>query len=177
MSELTTRGGANLHHMRKARGMTASRLADMMMERFGVSLSPSIISKYESGAVAMTQPLVAQFAACLDCSVATLMDGLDLSQNRSDSVQELRKLPPDVHEIFYWVATRWDGDIVALVTAFGQYAAVPEEYRKYAMMELLTQKSRAITAGDMAVSDTPDCVTRNLPHLEELLGSRYGGTP
>lgn len=175
MSNLSARGGANLKYVRKLRGLTANQLASLMMERFGVSISPSALSKYESGKLPISQEMVAQFAFCLDCSIATLMDGLDLTQNSTDSVHELRKLPPDVHEIFYWVATQWHGDIVALVTAFGQYAAVPEEYRKAAMLELLTQKEQAIIDGAMAEASTPECVKRNLPHLEDLLGALYKG--
>ena len=154
-TELSKRGGANLRYVRKRRGMTTDDLCDLMMQKFGEEISPSAILKYECGDRPISQVLTAQFAACLNCSIATLMDGMDMSQEPKPDVQELRKPPPVVHDIFYWCAPRWNGNIVALATAWGLYAATPGRYRKYAMMELLNQSERAVSDGAMKYEDIP----------------------
>lgn len=172
-SELTKRGGANLRHIRKSRGLTAEDLASRMLEMFSEDISASAILKYESGDRPITQEYTAMFAAFLDCSIAALMDGLDLNQTRSENITELRKLPPVVHDIFYWVATKWQGNIIALATAFGLYAATPGRYRKFAMMEILTQKEHAIREGAMKQEEIPSCISQGIPTVEELLGGLY----
>ena len=172
-SELSMRGGSNLRYIRRLRGMTVEDLSAAMMQLFGEDLSPSAISKYESGVRPITQEHTAKFAKCLNCSIASLMDGLDLNQEPVNDTRELRMLPVVVHQIFHWVATRWDGNIVALATAWGLYAATPGRYRKYAMMELLTQKDNAVRAGDMKETDIPDCIRKGIPSVEALLGGLY----
>lgn len=176
-TELSTRGGANLRNIRKLRGLSAEELSARLMERYRQDISASAILKYESGDRPITQEHTAIFAACLDCSVAALMDGMDLSQPRSDTFRELRRLPQPVHEIFYWCATKWRGNIVALATAWGLYAVTPGRYRKYAMMELLSQKDRAIQDGALQEADIPACIRSGIPTVEELLGGLYDDEP
>lgn len=171
--QLRKRGGENLRAIREMRGLTCKQLADRVAERYGIQIGADSICKYERGTVPVAADMVAIFAACLDCSVATLMDGMDLNQPRSETVQELRMLSRDSHETFHWVATKWRGDADALITAFGAYAATPGRYRKYAMMELLVQIDRAIRDGSMKKEDIPPSVLRGLPHVEELLGGLY----
>lgn len=176
-SELSIRGGANLRYIRKLRGLSTDDLAGLMAARFGTDITGSAICKYESGDRPITQALTAEFAAVLNCSVATLMDGLDLNQTPAPETQELRQLPKIVHEIFHWVATVWKGNIVALATAFGLYAATPGRYRKYAMMELLTQVSAAIQDGAIDQEDIPACIRQGIPTVEQLLGGLYDNDP
>lgn len=172
-TDLSARGGANLRYIRKLRKLSAEELSSRMMELFGEDVSASAIRKYEAGERPITQEYTAKFAKALNCSVAALMDGLDLSQEPTAQIQELRLLPRVVHEIFHWVATKWQGNIVALATAFGLYAATPGRYRKYAMMELLVQKDKAIQDGVMTESDIPDCIRSGIPAVEEELGGLY----
>lgn len=172
-SDISVRGGSNLRYMRTMRCLSLSQLSALMMERFGEEVSESTISRYESGDRPLTQQLIVHFAACLNCSVATLMDGLDLSQPKQDTVQELRMLSPDSHETAHWISTKWQGDADALITAWGAYAATPGPYRKFAMMELLIQMDHAIHDGKLSMDDIPPSVLRGLPHVEELLGGLY----
>lgn len=172
-SDLSKRGGSNLRYIRHLRNMSAEDLSAKMMELFGEDVSASAIMKYESGERPITQEHTSKFASCLGCNIATLMDGLDLSQTQTTTIQELRSLPRVVHEIFYWVATKWHGNIVSLATAFGLYAATPARYRRYAMMELLSQIDRAVSEGAIRWEDIPSCIRQGIPALQRSLGSLY----
>lgn len=171
--QLRKRGGENLRAIREMRGLTCKQLADRIAERYGIVIGADSISKYERGSVPLSGDMIPIVAACLDCSIAALMDGLDLNQPRSEIVQELRMLSHDSHSTLRWVGTEWRGDADALITAFGAYAATPGRYRKYAMMELLIQMDRAIRDGAISIEDIPPSVLRGIPHVEELLGGLY----
>ena len=171
--ELRKRAGENLRFMRTSRRMTALDLAIKLNEEFGETITESAILKYEKGERPMSQERVVQFAFCLNCSVASLMDGLDLNQERRQEKKELRQLPRSVHAIFHWVATSWKGNIAVLATAFGLYAATPHKYRRHAMMELLSQIDKAVKKGDLRQDDIPECIRIGIPALERSLGNLY----
>lgn len=155
------------------RSLTAEKLSEEYEGRTGKKLSSDAIVKLERGIRPINLEQIIDFALVLDCSIQTLLEGTDPRLSQTETTKEMRMLSEQSNRVMRWVGSEWEGDSDALITAFGMYAAVPGEYRKWAMLELLTQKGKAIESGAMTEGDIPDCVKEGMPHLEELLGGLY----
>lgn len=166
-TDFSIRIGRNLRNLRKMRGVSAKQLADR------AGMTEDNIRKMERGEREISVEFMVAASVILKCSTQALLDGLDPRTSPEQAEKEIRMLSEQSHRTMVWVASEWQGDMDALITAFGFYAAVPGRYRKYAMMELLNQKEKAINDGAITEKDIPESVREGVPHLQELLGGLY----
>ena len=169
---VSCRVGRNIRNVRKLRGLTLEALSDTMAGRTGREVSADAIAKYERGNRALSYGAIVDFAVALDCSIQTLIDGTDPRQEAHTERREMRMLSAQSSRVMGWIGSEWEGDSDALITAFGLYAATPDEYRRWAMLELLTQINQAIAAGAMTWEDVPGEIRAGIPHLETTLGQK-----
>lgn len=161
------KAGAILRENRKMCGMTAEQLSDAVRQKCGVEISAGAIRRYERGerSIALTDAIL--FAVAMDINVQNLLEGLDPRNEPAGAPRhQMRQLSPVVHDILVDVATRWRGDVDALMVACAVYAALPAQYALPAIMGLMEQMTKALQSGDLKPGEVP----QGLSMLEEAIG-------
>lgn len=159
--------GENIRSVRRLRGMTGEALSRAIQAKCGCTISDGAIRRWERNERSVTVGDLIMLAIALDCSLQTLLDGLDPRMgNVPETKGKIGMLSPEDHQILRHLATDWRGDIHALIVAMGVYGALPEPYARDAMIGLMLQMAEAIRNGELSVHDLPD----GIPYLEKKIG-------
>lgn len=156
--------GKNLYQLRKRRDLSAERVADMM------DITTDSVYKYEHGERMFSVKMLVRTARVLHTSCMSILDGLndedlmDVPSNREYNI-----LPPNASIILRNLATKWTGDIEALIVFMGMIAAFPEEERREIYMQGIITKDRLISRGVLPEEALPP----GMDHMESALGALY----
>lgn len=164
--------GENIRSVRRLRGMTGEALSRAIQSKCGCTISDGAIRRWERNERAVSVDDLIMLAIALDCSLQTLLDGLD---PRMGDVPETKgkigMLSPEDHQILRHLATDWRGDIHTLIVADGVYGCLPEHLALEVIMYMMELLHRGIQSGEVRVQDLP----QGLPYLEEKIGGLANG--
>ncbi len=164
--------GENIRSVRRLRGMTAEELAQAIQTKCDYTITDGAIRRWERNERSITVDDLIMLAVSLECSLQTLLDGLD---PRMGDVPEthgkIGMLSPEDHQILRHLATDWRGDIHALIVADGVYGCLPERLAMDAIMHMMELLQLGIQSGEIRVKDLP----QGLPYLEEKIGGLANG--
>lgn len=160
------RAGEILRENRQMCGMSAERLSDAVMEKFGADISGGTIRRYERGE--RTYPLVDAIllAAAMDINTQNLIEGLDPRNASALPTRQIGKLSPVVHDVLVDIATKWRGNVDALMIACAVYTKLPPKYAHAAIMGLVEQAHMAMADGALKQDDLP----QGLSILQQEIG-------
>lgn len=161
--------GENLRGTRAQLSLSAETVAKLA-ESAGLDISPGTIRRYERGEQKIPAEDVIMLAVAMDISHQQLVAGADPRQaQRKPSSRPIRSLRQQDSGILMDLATKWDGDIHALLLADAIYATLPVSRRREIIMDLLLQLEAAVRSEEIKLDDLPD----GLIYLQQYAGGMY----
>lgn len=154
--------GQNLRRMRLRRGWTA-KVAAAKME-----MSIEDVYKIEYGQRMPSPYKIMKATNVLNCNLLDIFAGLD-PRNPDVSKDELRVLSPNSSATMRWLATKWDGDIDALIAYIGMIALFPEDVRREIYLDGISIRDKLIQSGVISRDQLPP----GTDHMEQQLGGLY----
>lgn len=151
--------GQNLKRLRLRRGWTAKVVAAKM----GMTMDD--VYKIEAGLRMASADKIMQAADVLNCNLLDIYAGLDPRQP-DVSTDELRVLSANSSATMRWLATKWTGDIDALIAYLGTVALFPENVRQLVYMDSIAIRDDLISKGIIQPEQLPPATA----HMEEQLG-------
>lgn len=167
-SDTSINFGNNLRAIRQRRGLSSEQVAMRLADQ-GVQLSGRAIRNYENGERECTVDMMVHLAVALDCSLQTLLAGLDPRMDGDERQAEFKLLTPFEHGVFSFMATEWDGDRHALILFDALYMALPPKYRREAPLSLFAQAEMAVRDGAVR----PEQLPPNMDYLEQKWRELY----
>lgn len=161
--------GENIRCTRAQMSLSAETVAKLA-ESVGLDISPGTIRRYERGEQKIPAEDVIMLAVAMDISHQQLVTGADPRQAQlKPSGRPIRNLKLQDSRILMDLATRWDGDIHALLLADAVYASLTVDRRREIVMDLLIQMEEAIKAGEIDPDNLPD----GLIYLQQYTGGMF----
>lgn len=154
--------GKNLRHIRQRRGWSAEHVAEMM------DLSTDAIYKYEKGERVFSLELALRTAKILHISLMEMVSGLD-PDDPDDINESYNVLSPASSAIMRNLATKWNGDIEALVIFIGMVATWPEEYRREFYMKGTMINDQLLSKNII----TPESQPPGMDYMHSGIGKMY----
>lgn len=161
-NDFSLRLGDNLRIIRKRRGWSAEYVADLM------DLSTDSIYKYEKGERVFPLELALRTSKVLKISIMEMLSGLDFD-DPNDINEAYNVLSPSGSAIMRNLATKWDGDIEALVIFMGMVAAWPEEARRDFYLQGTILNDRLLADGTI----TPELQPPGMDYMKSGIGKLY----
>ena len=163
--------GSNLRELRELRGYTADAMADRLTDLCGCTVSGRSVLSWETGERRISAYMITKSAIVLKCSIETLYAGTDQRGDTDDDLdakflREMSIIPRREKEILYELATKWDGDSMALIRLAWVYSRTPKELRRESSGFSIHQFLQA--AGDL-----DDATIADLAYLEQRWCSLY----
>lgn len=161
-TEFSIKLGQNLRQIRQRRGWSAEYVAGIM------GIATDCIYKYEKGERVFSLELALETEKRLHISHMEMMSGLD-PDNPDDVNAQYNVLSPATSSIMRNLATKWDGDIEALIIFMGMVASWPEEYRREFYLQ-------GTIINDKLLSDRiipPETQPPGMPYMQSSIGNLY----
>lgn len=120
--------GANIRKVRRVRGFSLQELSNRIANYTDDDVSPSLIGMWERGERRPSAYYIDLLCKVLLCTPNLLFPGYDVS-SQTRIMQEFNVLPKDEQEIMEYAATKWPGNIHALVHFVGIYMQLTKQSR------------------------------------------------
>lgn len=158
--EILKRFGSKLRSIRERRGFSAEQVGEMM------SLSADAVRKYERGKRELGIIRIVRAKERLNVDYMTMLAGLE--EQESENL-EYNILSPRAKSILRQLATKWNGDIEALIIIMGLLASFPEKSRREIYMEIDKKRADLLSNGVLQEDNLPP----GLDYMQKQLGGLY----
>lgn len=161
-TEFSIKLGQNLRQIRQRRGWSAEYVAGIM------GIATDCIYKYEKGERVFSLELALETEKRLHISHMEMMSGLD-PDNPDDVNAQYNVLSPATSSIMRNLATKWNGDIEALIIFMGMVASWPEEYRREFYLQGSVLNDQLIKSKIISMESQP----KGMDYMKSCIGKLY----
>lgn len=119
---------ANLHQLRKLRGVTQAELAAQLTILSGETVTPVTVSRWESGRRHVPAHMIGYTAKALHTSAQAFFDGRTTPDDKR-LLLEYAAMPERDKDILRFLAAGWRGDLHALVHWIAMYIGISRNKR------------------------------------------------
>lgn len=130
--------GANIRRVRKVRGLSMQDLSNYIAKITGEDISPSMIGMWERGDRRISGYYINILCKALGCTPNLIFPEYD-TITKTGIMQEFNALPDYEQQIMEYAATKWNGDMHALINFVGLYMQLSPEARSNVAFSTLCQ--------------------------------------